>query len=119
MAEDMNHISKIEYEIRLDGVLLTEGLIALSVNDSINKIPRARLEFNYNDIRSTRKEKNHTITPAKNFDAPPSDQRGEFLPGKEIKIKIGEKNEVEEIFTGYITKQNITASNNGKLTLEN
>jgi hypothetical protein len=117
MAEDINHIAEIEYEIQLGGVAVTVGLIAFSVNDSINKIPRARLEFNYNDIRSKRKKANHTITPAANFEKDPSKETGEFLPGKTISIKIGEKNKKKEIFTGYITKQNITASSNGKLTL--
>src|SRR3989338_3617022 len=117
MAENTHHISVVDYEIRLEGVLITEGLIALSVNNSINRIPRARLEFNYKEIRSKRKEANYSITPAQTFDTEPSEQQGEFLPGKKISIKLGEKNKAKEIFTGYITKQNITASSNGRLIL--
>jgi len=114
MAKDTNNI---EYEIRLEGALVTEGLIALSVNDSINKIPRARLEFNYSDIRSKRKKENHTLTPVSSFSSGEADNNAAFLPGKTISIKLGQKNKAKEIFSGYITKQNITASNSGKLTL--
>lgn len=117
MAEATNHIKKIAYEIHLDGALVPAGLIALSVNDSINRIPRARLEFNYHVVRKKSEEVNYSLTPATGFETSSSNGNLEFAPGKKITIQLGEENKLKEIFAGYITKQNISASNSGKLTL--
>lgn len=107
---------KVNYEILLEGEQVTNALLGLSVTTEVNRIPRARLELNYRQLERT--EGNEVdLENAKGFDEVPKKVKKDFLPGKAIEIKLGRGKELKSVFTGYITRQNIEAGNNGKLLL--
>ena len=112
------HNAELNYEIMLDGEAVDAGLVALSVTSRINKIPRARLELNYRQMDTEgATERNYTLQGASTFEAEKPAKQANFLPGKRIRINLGRGHSTEEVFTGYITKQQIVAKNNGSLML--
>lgn len=111
------HTEQVNYKITVGSVTIESGLVTLSVTNQINRIPKARLELNYRDIDSKKEDSNYTIQPATNFDQEQSSEKASFMPGEKITIALGLGNTAEEVFTGYITKQNIVSKSNGVLML--
>jgi len=111
------HIDKVTYQITIGSTTINKGLVALSVTDSLNRIPKARLELNYRDIGVEEQEKNYQIEQASSFDQEEQSTDTTFLPGESITIELGTDNSSQQVFTGYITKQHIVAKNNGVLML--
>lgn len=102
----------------LDGDKVWNALLGLSVSNELNRVPRARLEFNYRDIEVNEgSEDGFEIEQADDFEPRPKNAKIDFLPGKEIEIKLGRDDENETVFKGYIIKQNVVAKNNGSLNI--
>ncbi|MEL6559875.1 MAG: phage baseplate assembly protein V [Bacteroidota bacterium] len=118
---DGNDMAKLSYEIQFNGQSHSKGLIGISVNTAINKIPKARLEFNFNQFISDKcGNKNYSITPANAFDSGEENKEISFTPGTEIIISIGWEEERQQVFKGLITKHQLVVKNDGSqiLTLE-
>ncbi len=110
--------NKVTYEVLLDGDKVWNALLGLSVSNELNRVPRARLEFNYRDIEVNEgSEDGFEIEQADDFEPRPKNAKIDFLPGKEIEIKLGRDDENETVFKGYIIKQNVVAKNNGSLNI--
>jgi len=109
---------KVKYEVEIDGVLLVDGLIGLSITTALNKISRARVELNYRAVQDLEaKKKAYNIVAATGFFPIPKAEELNLGPGMPIKVSMGRGNDTEEVFSGYITKQNIEAKNDGRFLL--
>lgn len=82
------------YTIFSDGTELSHDFIihSLSISKSVNKIPHARLVLKDGDI------------PREDF---PASNRDEFVPGAEVEIQMGYRDEQESIFSGIVIKHGI------------
>ncbi|MCC7454755.1 MAG: hypothetical protein IT222_11350, partial [Crocinitomix sp.] len=61
----------INQKILLDGEEVTIALLGFSVSYEINRVPRARLEFNYRQLDKTEVQQQvYILKQAKNFDPP-------------------------------------------------
>jgi hypothetical protein len=111
--------NSVSYSVLLDGEKVWNVLLGLSVSNEINRVPRARLEFNYKDIEVDGADQDELfkIEQADDFDPRPKNAKLDFIPGKEIEVKLGRGGETESIFKGYIIKQNVIARNDGSLNI--
>lgn len=112
--------NKINQKILLDGAVVPNVLLGLSVSNEINRVPRARLEFNYRQLEKNEGEqKAFKLEQAEGFDPPEQKSKADFLPGKKIEIQLsrGAGQPLVSVFEGYITSQNIVAKNDGGLYL--
>lgn len=112
-------VNKVTYEIMLEGQVVDVALIGLSVQTAVNKIPRARIEMHYRSVSQTENVPvNFQFEKASSFGSIPAQQNNHFLPGKKVQINLANtKEEVREVFSGYIVKQTVEAKNNGTLLL--
>ncbi|NOQ70865.1 MAG: hypothetical protein GQ574_02620 [Crocinitomix sp.] len=111
MADGTN-IVELKYEIYLEGELLDNEafqLIGLSVTDRLNRVPRARLEINYYSV-TEKKEDQVVLQSSDKLTEAPKKKSAAFLPGAEIQIKLGYDTQSTEVFSGFITKQNLEAN---------
>lgn len=116
-----NDMAKLNYEILFNGQSHSRGLIGISVNTAINKIPKARLEFHFNEFIADKcGNKNYSITPANAFEPGDENKELSFSPGTEVIISIGWAEKKQQVFKGLITKHQLSVKNNGTqiLTLE-
>ena len=111
--------NRIAFEIFLEGKEVNNALLGLSVSTTINRIPRARLELNYRQVEKNdgNEDDLYKIDKADTFDDRTKNVRSDFLPGKEVVIRLGRGEKTEEVFRGFITRQNISARSNGALVL--
>jgi uncharacterized protein involved in type VI secretion and phage assembly len=111
--------NSVSYSVLLDGEKVWNALLGLSVSNEINRVPRARLEFNYREIEKDGADQDELfkIEQADDFDPRPKNAKVDFIPGKEIEIKLGRDGETETVFKGYIIKQNVVARNDGSLNI--
>ncbi len=110
----------INQKILLDGEEVTIALLGFSVSYEINRVPRARLEFNYRQLDKTEAQQQvYILKQAKNFDPPVKKSKHDFLPGKKIEIQLsrGTSQALVTVFEGYIISQNIVSNNDGGLYL--
>ncbi|NMM49677.1 type VI secretion system tip protein VgrG [Marinigracilibium pacificum] len=84
----------VSYSIFSNGTELPDNFAveSISVTKSVNKISSARLTLQDGNI------------PAEDF---PSSNQDEFLPGNEIEIKIGYRDNIETVFKGILIKHGI------------
>lgn len=112
--------NKINYQILLDGEEVVNVLLGLTVVTEVNRIPRARLEFNYRLLEKNEGSQDDYILEDSNIlPKPPKKNKADFMPGKKVEVKMskGAGVALETVFEGYITKQNIRAQASGKLIL--
>lgn len=94
----------ITYDILADGQVIDPGyqLISLAVTKEINRIPTARLVIRDGD--------------AAEEDFPVSNKT-DFVPGKELVVKLGRDRENQTVFKGIITKHAVKIGENGNAGL--
>lgn len=87
-------IDNPRYTIFSNGSELSYDFVihSISVTHSVNKIPTARLILQDGDI------------PRENF---PTSNREEFVPGAEVEIQMGYRDEQEPVFSGIVIKHGI------------
>lgn len=102
-----NSSAVVKLSIFSDGDRINEAIniASVSVTNTINKIPYARIEILDGDM------------PNKDF---PISSGDDFKPGKEIKINAGYGDSEDTIFQGIVVKHSIKISgdNNSRLVLE-
>jgi hypothetical protein len=112
--------NKVNQKILLDGEEVYDGLLGLSVSNEINRVPRARLEFNYRLLENnTQEEQPIILKQANGFDRPIKKSKADFLPGKKIEIQLsrGTSQPLVTVFDGYVISQNIVSKNDGAMYL--
>ena len=114
-------MTKLNYELLFNGQPYNEGLIGFTVNTAINKVPKARLEFNFRQfIPDECDDKNYTLSPAASFEEENTKKQIVYHPGTEVEISVGWGEEKSTVFKGLITRHHLSVNNNGSqvLTLE-
>ncbi|MGB3465147.1 MAG: hypothetical protein WBA74_07755, partial [Cyclobacteriaceae bacterium] len=112
---------KLKYDILFNGVSGKRGLLSVSVNTAVNKIPRAKLEYNFHEFSDDEcDEDNYTLSPANNFDSTETDEELSYEPGSEVEVSLGWDNEKTTVFKGIVIRHHLSARNNGQkiLTLD-
>ena len=105
---DGNDMSKLNYTIQFNGHSLSKGLIGISVNTAINKIPKARLEFNFNQFISDKcGNKNYSITPADAFESEEENKEISLSHGTELINSIGWEEEQLQVCKGLNNKHQL------------
>ncbi|MCH2225982.1 MAG: phage baseplate assembly protein V, partial [Crocinitomicaceae bacterium] len=111
--------NSVSYEVLLEGELTDISIIGLSVQKAVNKIPKAQIEMHYRRASlSGTTEPNYKFQKASSFDSIPEKKQTNFIPGKKVQIKLGRNGQSPiEVFSGYIVKQSIEATNDGSIIL--
>ncbi|MEL7145229.1 MAG: phage baseplate assembly protein V [Bacteroidota bacterium] len=118
---DANDNCDVGYELLFDGKPYKKGFVGLSVTSAINKIPKARLEFNFKEFATDEcGRKNYTITPSQSLESAEEEKPFAYHPGTEIVIKLGWDDVLQEVFKGRIVRHQLAVKNDGMqvLTLE-
>lgn len=111
------YIPNFNFSVTLDGKDMDTHLVSLSVLHAINRIPKATLEFNYRDLDQPGIQTELDLIQASTFDPVVSKENAQLSAGKELVICLGENQNPEEIFRGYITSQRLKAGSEGTLVL--
>lgn len=112
--------NKVNYQVLLEGEEVVNILLGLSVATEVNRVPRARLEFNYRLLEKNEgNQEDFVLEDSEIIPKPPKRTRADFMPGKKVEIQLsrGAGVALETVFEGYITQQNIQAKSSGKLIL--
>jgi uncharacterized protein involved in type VI secretion and phage assembly len=116
MSRFTQHI--VDLDILLDGKSIRAkngtiaGLLALTINEEVNRIPRARLDMVHRQILEDENDAtNFTLIPSERLSTPTEGGKPhDFSPGTQVTILLGNGEEPKVVFDGYVLKHTIEVS---------
>ncbi len=98
------------------------GLLGITVNQEVNRIPRARIDMIHRYlVKNAKGTQNFTLIPSEKLSTPTdAPAPHDFSPGTQITVLLGRGKERKEVFSGYVVKHNIevTARNEQMVSIE-